>query len=115
MKSPTCHLLSGLQLHLFVLLEALAGEAEEDQHDAEVHDVAAVAALVAATRPIERREESVPVAPCRTLAPRQNSCAIVPTTNALKREADARGPDAHAERDDGAAGDERARATGHRN
>ena len=41
------HLRAGRHLHLLVLIERRAGDADEDQHDAEVHDVAAVAARVA--------------------------------------------------------------------
>ena len=41
------HLRAGRHLHLLILIESRAGDADEDQHDAEVHDVAAVAARVA--------------------------------------------------------------------
>ncbi len=50
-------LLARLEQHLLFLLEAVAGEAEEDQHDADVDDVAAVAALVASDQADERRDE----------------------------------------------------------
>ena len=49
-KWPDLRLLPGLQQHLLFLLEALAREAEEHQHDAEVDDVAAVAALASGRR-----------------------------------------------------------------
>ncbi len=47
-------LLTGLHQRLFFLLEALAGESEEHEHDADVHDVAAVAALRTADEADER-------------------------------------------------------------
>ena len=63
-KRPTVTSWPGLQQHLLLALEALAGEAEEHQHDAEVDDVAAVAPpLTARTRPTSAVKRSVPVAP----------------------------------------------------
>ena len=58
---------------------------------------------------------SVPVACWRTRAPRQNSWLIVPTTKPRKREAEAGAPDAHAERHDDAADDQRRSRPGTRN
>ena len=104
------------ELHqdLLVLLEALAGKPEEHQHDAHVDDVAAVAARVRPTRPIIGGHDVGPVARLRTFAPRQNSCTIVPTTNAQNAkqspEAQMRMPSAY----DGRAGDDR-RHAGQRN
>jgi hypothetical protein len=86
-EAADVHLLPRLELRFFLLLEAFPGEAEEDEHHAEVHDVAAVAPLVAPHEPDERREDSR----CRwraaaPRAPRQNSWPMVPTTNGAQRE-----------------------------
>ena len=56
-KSPIVVCLAGLQEHLLVELESAPRESQEDQHDAEVDDVAAVAPLVAADETDERRQE----------------------------------------------------------
>ena len=50
-------LLPRLHQRLLFLLETLTGKAEEDQHDADVHDVAAVAALGSADKADERRDD----------------------------------------------------------
>ena len=50
-------LLPDLEQHLLFLLEALPGEPEEHQHDADVDDVAAVAAPRAADEPDHRRQD----------------------------------------------------------
>jgi hypothetical protein len=56
-KPPTSRL-PGLERQvLFVLLVALPGEAEEHQHDAEVDDVAAVAAALAADEADQRGDD----------------------------------------------------------
>ena len=47
----------GLEQHLLIALVGVPREAQEDQHDADVDDVAAVAPLVAADEPDERGEQ----------------------------------------------------------
>ena len=54
------HLLPRLEQDLLVALVRIPREAQEDQHDAHVHDVAAIPPFVAADEPDERREEIRP-------------------------------------------------------
>ena len=110
-KSPT-EPAARLQQRLLFLLEPLAGKAEEHQHDADVDDVAAVAALRAADQADHRGEEvGAGRRLARTCAPRTNSCPIVAVTNAHSAKQMPRAPHPHAERRQRRAGDQRRRAS----
>src|SRR4029079_17288563 len=99
-------LLARVQLHVLLLLVALAGEAEEHQDDAEMDDVAAVAALLARDETDERGEV---VGARGALAHARAADEFLQDRRAYERaqrEADARRPDADAERKHGGAGDD---------
>jgi hypothetical protein len=64
------HLLAGLHQQRLVLLQPFPGKAHEHQDDANMNQVAAVAALVAANQADERREE---IGTARLLA---HACAL---------------------------------------
>src|SRR5438046_1359621 len=96
--------LADLEVHLRVELPRVAGEAEEDQHDADVHDVAAVAPFVAADQTDERRQH----VGAGVLAADHRAAPEFLTDRAddqtAEREAQARRPERNSERHRRAAG-----------
>ena len=71
------HLVAEAHLLLFVLIERQPGKADDDEDDAEVHQISAVTARVAARDRTMPCKMFAPVCRAMTRPPRQNSPATV--------------------------------------
>src|SRR5688572_7115383 len=91
-------LLAGLEQHLLVLLEAFAGEPQEHQDNADVDDIAAVAALVARHETDERGEHVGAGSVLADPGAAPELLADCPDYEPAQRETDSGCPDADAKR-----------------
>jgi hypothetical protein len=99
-------LLARRQDYQFVLLESFPGESEEDEDRADVHDVPAVAALVAADEPDECSEHVGAGGPAPDVRPAPELLHDGAHHERAERETDPRDPHTEPERDEEPHGDD---------